>query len=58
MKKKLYVSLTVLAAILLLGSSPARNLLGNAECDVMRVAGFLLIGVTTVLRFYHKESSV
>lgn len=58
MKKKLYVLLAVLAVILLLGSFPARNLWGNGVCDGMRIAGFLLMGVTTVLRFLRKGSSV
>lgn len=50
MKINLPLVIAVLGVILLLGSFPVRTLLGSGICDVMRVAGFLLMGTATVLR--------
>jgi len=54
MKKKLWILLAAVSAVLLIGSFPARTLWGNGVCDVMRLAGYVLIGAATVLRFSGK----
>ena len=54
MKKTLYILLAILASALLIGSFPARNLWGSGVCDGMRVAGFLIAGAATFLRYRQK----
>ena len=54
MKKTLYILLAILASALLIGSFPARNLWGSGVCDGMRIAGFLIAGAATFLRYRQK----
>ena len=54
MKKKLWILLAAVSAVLLIGSFPARDLWGSGVCDGMRIAGFLIAGAATFLRYRQK----
>lgn len=55
MKQWIYIILWIAALVLLIGSFPAKNMLGVLPCYVMRAAGFVVLIAISFINRYRKK---
>ena len=55
--KLVQLLLEILTAALLIGSFPVRSAFGPLPCDLMRIAGFVLLFVCLGMNFWTAENS-
>ena len=58
MKKNIILILSIISAVLLIGSFPLKLIAGSLVVDICRLVGFALIFVVLGLRISQKDNSV